>query len=789
MSSVQTDPVAFDRVLTIERDELNRRRSLQGLPLLSTNGSPDAGEAIIGLALSGGGIRAAALGLGAIQALSSVTDGKFNADGSYRSLFQKVDYISSVSGGSYAACGIAGRIIREGIKSPLSKIDDERGSTYLSLVRGNSKLLDNYGGIIANWLYGLISGIVIILPFLLTLAALQVAIFQDDLKLDTLISSYGWYFQVIAAVGAVAYLSIAIVLSWLPRALNDVVAVWQLIASLGLFGVFVGLQPILIRTNLPGGALNDYFHASTFLGSIQALGIQEIAIPLALFFVLASILLALFVQRERFLRKQNAGGRSIVYRVGIQVSLLAIFVVGPMFLWSIVLMFSRWGISCGACPTEHHYSPEIVFRGAKALNDWLLPRYSAVGLEEYFAVRSAILPAFSYSVLYILAAIVLFILMKYVVDSNESSFHRYYRDRIRSCFFPDKFAAKATSTDAAERTPQLSRLKQCNGPYLLVNCTLNAKANIGGKWKIVDEPFVIGSCYAGSKIAGYTETESLENDIGRDFDLATIAAISGAAFSPVMGNYTIPSFRLLMSALSLRLGYWIPNPRKIHAQQNDGGGNLTPFANLIWRPGRRVDGIYFVKEMFGLLSARSKFLYITDGGHTDNSGIFELLRRRCGTIIAVDAEADPQGLYDNIVYLIELARSRLGIEITLSCRMVGVQDGTHCAIGEISYPPAAPDLAGTAGRLVYCKLSLTGDENWDLLCRRRASGEFPYHSTINQNYDELLFNAYRVLGTHILEGVFTGRDRVEFPDGKSQPLSSDEIESLFHGGRFGVAAL
>jgi hypothetical protein len=260
--------------------------------------------------------------------------------------------------------------------------------------------------------------------------------------------------------------------------------------------------------------------------------------------------------------------------------------------------------------------------------------------------------------------------------------------------------------------------------------------------------------------------------------MATIAAISGAAVSPVMGRYTIPSFRLIMSLIALRLGYWLPNPSRLNASEPRNHKRLAKRKSYVWR---HVNGFYTAREMFGLTSIGSKFVYVTDGGHTDNSGIYELLRRGCKNIVALDAGADAQSLFDNIVYLIEFARVRLQTEIALSCRTVGMEGGVHCAIGRIDYPPKG-DRPAACGTLVYCKLSLTGDENWDLLCRKRASGEFPYHSTLNQNYDELLFNAYRLLGMHILEGVVSGQHRAEFWNGEVRPLSAGELSNLFEDG-------
>lgn len=87
---------------------------------------------------------------------------------------------------------------------------------------------------------------VIILPFLLTLAAVEAGVFKDDLRLQTVVSSYEWYFQFIALAGAAAYLSFAIALSGSTRVLGFVVTVWQFLAAAGFVVIFLGLQPIMI---------------------------------------------------------------------------------------------------------------------------------------------------------------------------------------------------------------------------------------------------------------------------------------------------------------------------------------------------------------------------------------------------------------------------------------------------------------------------------------------------------------------------------------------------------------
>ena len=42
-----------------------------------------------------------------------------------------------------------------------------------------------------------------------------------------------------------------------------------------------------------------------------------------------------------------------------------------------------------------------------------------------------------------------------------------------------------------------------------------------------------------------------------------------------------------------------------------------------------------------ILRSDSSRIYITDGGHLDNLGLYQLLKRKCKLIIVIDGEADP----------------------------------------------------------------------------------------------------------------------------------------------------
>src|SRR5262245_55254166 len=81
-------------VLPSEHASINRRREILGpAPIISSATSPIYDT--LGLALSGGGIRATAIALGVLQA--------FNKAG----VLDNLDYLSTVSGGGYIGASLA----------------------------------------------------------------------------------------------------------------------------------------------------------------------------------------------------------------------------------------------------------------------------------------------------------------------------------------------------------------------------------------------------------------------------------------------------------------------------------------------------------------------------------------------------------------------------------------------------------------------------------------------------------------------------------------------------------
>jgi hypothetical protein len=257
-------------------------------------------------------------------------------------------------------------------------------------------------------------------------------------------------------------------------------------------------------------------------------------------------------------------------------------------------------------------------------------------------------------------------------------------------------------------------------------------------------------------------------DVCRDLDLATAMAISGAAASSNMGASSIRPLTPTLALLNVRLGYWLKNPRfcSPSSTKNPAGWR--------WLPAHRST-LYLWAEIAGRLYENADEVYLTDGGHIENLGIYELLRRHCKVIVVVDAEADQAMHYPSFITLQRYARIDLGIRIDLPWEPV--QAATLAQMRPVSQTPAAPTPptaspgphvaigtidygGGQIGYLVYIKSSLTGDENDYVRDYARRHDRFPHESTGDQFFSEEQFEVYRSLGFHMAHGFLSGDDDV-----------------------------
>lgn len=339
-----------------------------------------------------------------------------------------------------------------------------------------------------------------------------------------------------------------------------------------------------------------------------------------------------------------------------------------------------------------------------------------------------------------LPAAVVFLAASLVIDTNRTSLHHFYRDRLSEAYIIKVDRSKGSATRVvSNELLRLSQLhEQGNGaPYHLINTTLNVPGSTDRYLRGRGADFFLFSRYhVGSESTGYRKTEKYNDGKTR---LATAMAISGAAASPQMGTSTNKALRALLTLLNVRLNRWMPNP----AFSLSGKAVFWPW--------------YFLKEILGEANEGDKLINLSDGGHHENLGIYPLLRRRCRIIIASDATADPDFAMTDLANVIRKARIDLGVDITIDTTDLRPDPETGlsrtcCVIGDIHYPSNDPDEA--LGRLIYIKSAVTGKEPEDLLAYRRKNPSFPDQTTGDQFFDEDQFESYRKLGEATALEVF-----------------------------------
>lgn len=324
-------------------------------------------------------------------------------------------------------------------------------------------------------------------------------------------------------------------------------------------------------------------------------------------------------------------------------------------------------------------------------------------------------------------------------------------------------------------------------PYLLINATLTTTDSRDRKLRGRGfSHYVLSSNFVGSEATGYQQTNDFMSD---RLTLATAMAISGAAVDPNTYITRHRALSLLMALLNIRSGFWAPNPNP----------NYRPIL-------KRTVPFWFSaigREMFGMqLNEEKKFVRLSDGGHAENLGIYELIRRRCRFIVAIDAGADPSWNWTDFGRMVEQVWVDFGVHVRIRPHShtrksnpmsaftevrpsnsdfvpYGVS-GRAWLVADIEYPPfrpASPDagsrslsrdtqrateLGGaesTHGCLILIKTTIPkGLSNAHVHAYKLTHKDFPDETTIDQFFDEEQFEAYRALGFEIGQKVMKDRE-------------------------------
>lgn len=333
--------------------------------------------------------------------------------------------------------------------------------------------------------------------------------------------------------------------------------------------------------------------------------------------------------------------------------------------------------------------------------------------------------------------------------------------------------------------------KLLRGPYHLINAHVVLSASQHPRYRPRGgDNFIFSPLYCGSRATMWNPTD---RSPGTGFTLATALAISGAAVNPNAGPggegpTRQPMLSVLMGLLSLRLGYWVANQNWVPALR--GGRRSRPWV----KPNLLYPGLF---ESFGRfnLNEYARYSLLTDGGHFENLGLYELVRRRLPLIVACDATADPDFKFDDLANAIQKVRADFGAIIDVSAEQLAAlvprtsgPAQTGGATGDTaSAPGAGPATAergylivpiryarrvragaadphshgatalacggeveeegdGEVGTLILLKATAFKGLPADLFSYRRRHPEFPNQATLDQFFDEKQFDAYRELG-------------------------------------------
>jgi Patatin-like phospholipase len=733
--------------------------------------APDPANNLTGLALSGGGIRSASFCLGVLQGIDALREDH------EPQVLDRIDYLSTASGGGYIGTSLVSGLMQAQGRFPFASKLDQAETVEVQHLRDHSKFLAPNGatdyivGAVAM-LRGFLINAIIFLAIILLAAAVTIFLNPTPGDLDWVpggLGLFGWT-GILACIFLASQVLLAILGSphrWTLRTREKFAKAMLLLPLFVLFVAFIELQAYVIRYLLH---LDVSYWSTWFSTSLPKLWTALAA---------AGGVLAASAGKLSSIARTTIGDTTwtgFIKRLASKAALYVAAAIIPLLLWGLYILFSYWGIQFNATP------------GHSGVPSWL------TSLLNHNPSGGG--PARLYFWAGILAALV-----AVFVKPNAGSLHYYYRDRLSRAFLWQRDelekAAKAKADNGTlqeslgkwldERRRQFrnpaeprvdvdrftfSSLKKSEekggktewnddvrfSPYLIVNTAVNLENSkyLNRRGRNADS-FIFTPLFMGSEATGFVRSEAIEA-IDKNVNLGTAMAASGAATSANMGDQTIKALTFSLAALNVRLGYWLPNPYRVH----DWG--------LKNRLISRLGPVYYAQEAFGLLNERTRNVYLTDGGHFDNLGLYELLKRRCRLIIVVDAEADPAMTFTSFIRLQRHARIDLGARIDLPWevlrrttkkvsdskweRPIVAEDsqGPHVAVGRIDY--------GALGRgvLIYIKSSVSGDES-DLICGyKRRYPQYPHETTADQFFSEEQFEVYRALGFHAAHEFLKGSD-------------------------------
>jgi hypothetical protein len=684
-----------------------------------------------GVCCSGGGIRSASYNLGVLQHLQE--EGKL----------EDVAYLSAVSGGAYIAAAVT--LARRTAEDPFAP-----GSPEEEYLRNRTTYLAPRGADAVFFIYRMLLGLAInlvLLALAIGIPALVVGLVlraQGPTGAGAGVPTPDWAPW---AVGGVAALSLVLALYYVVRRFS----------SARKHRIWAWLRPRLTSSSRPSAP------------EISRLFVKTWAVRLLALAALLAFALLLVPQLVIWLRELSGSSGDVASTQG------GVSVAVPAA--SIATVVAALVAQLRA------KSPREVAEGAGAVAKAVsaLPAKARGALIAVAATVAVPLLGTAWVVLVVhwavgrggagpvwgllIAAALVLGLLYFWADLTSWSLHPFYRSRLASVFALkrdgdgraralDPYAEIPEIADAQppDSSPPASVPRPPPWPTLLVCAAANVSDPGATPHGRRVTSFTFSAEEIGGPLVGYVPTREYEKGVQNvRGDVMTAVAVSGAALSPSMGKLTYPAGRALLALANVRLGVWLPNPRNARPSRRPnprnakGSGDADPPEPAVRpRPG------YLLREMLGLNTVRGRYLFVTDGGHYENLGLVELLRRGCTRVYCFDAGGG-EGVGEALGDAIALARSELGVEIegVDASELEPDDDGVSprdWLTATIRFPASSDGAEGPTGTLIYLRQLVTPGAPHDVHAHAANDPDFPHDPTTDQFLTGQSFESYRALG-------------------------------------------
>src|SRR5438477_994132 len=261
------------------------------------------------------------------------------------------------------------------------------------------------------------------------------------------------------------------------------------------------------------------------------------------------------------------------------------------------------------------------------------------------------------------------VVMARLVNANKFSLHGVYRDRLIRAYLgasnsdrrPNPFTGFDENDNIKMR--ELWMPEKFHGKLMPVaNIALNLVSGEKLGWQERKaQSFTVTPLHCGSSAMdpGYRPAAGPDGTVyggPQGISLGSAITISGAAASPNMGYHSSPFVTFILTLLNVRLGAWLGNP-----------GQAGDHTFQLGYPESSVRPI--VDEALGLTNDKSPYVYLSDGGHFENLGLYEMVLRRCRFIVVSDAGCDQSCTFEDLGNALRKIRIDLGVSVEFATDM------------------------------------------------------------------------------------------------------------------------